>query len=144
MSLPFGLRSALALFNQLADAIQFILQKNYGVEDLLHYLDDFFTVGPPSSNHTLSTSAIQKATILAVLDALNIPVAEGPGKVAGPATQLKPLGILLDSEVWTMSLPEDKLSCLRDTLRQWVNRASCTKWELLSLIGSLAFAAKVV
>ena len=74
-------------------------------------------VRPPSSQPPLSNAAIQKATILAVLDALNIPEAEGPGKVAGPVTQLKLLGILLDSEAWTMSLPEDRLSCLRDTLR---------------------------
>ena len=36
-------------------------------------------------------------TVLAVFDALNIPVAEGDDKVVGPATELPMLGILLDS-----------------------------------------------
>ena len=44
--LPFGLRSAPFLFNRLADAIHWILQNNYEVHHLLHYLDDFLTVGP--------------------------------------------------------------------------------------------------
>ena len=48
--LPFGLRSAPFLFNQLADAIHWILHQQYGVRHLLHYLDDFLTAGPPNSN----------------------------------------------------------------------------------------------
>ena len=55
--LPFGLRSAPFLFNRLADAIHWILQNNYEVHHLLHYLDDFLTAGPAYSNtchHNLS------------------------------------------------------------------------------------------
>ena len=39
--LPFGLRSSPYLFNQLADALHWILQHSYDVQYLLHYLDDF-------------------------------------------------------------------------------------------------------
>ena len=39
--LPFGLRSAPYLFNRFSDALHWILQHNYGVEHLLHYLDEF-------------------------------------------------------------------------------------------------------
>ena len=48
--LPFGLRSAPYLFNQLSIAIHWILQHSYGVHHLLHYLDDFFTAGPANSS----------------------------------------------------------------------------------------------
>jgi len=48
--LPFGLCSAPFLFNKLADAIHWILQHQYEVHHLLHYLDDFFTAGPANSN----------------------------------------------------------------------------------------------
>jgi len=41
--LPFSLRSAPYLFNQLSIAIHWILQHSYGVQYLLHCLDDFFT-----------------------------------------------------------------------------------------------------
>ena len=40
--LPFGLRSAPYIFNRLATAIHWILQNNYNVQFILHYLDDFF------------------------------------------------------------------------------------------------------
>ena len=45
--LPFGLRSAPYLFNGLSEAIHWILVNKYGVQHLLHYLDDFITAGLP-------------------------------------------------------------------------------------------------
>ena len=47
--LPFGLHSAPCIFNHLATAIHWILQNNYNVQFLLHYLDDFLTAGSPNS-----------------------------------------------------------------------------------------------
>ena len=46
LALPFGLRSAPGIFNTVADLLEWILQNQYGVKDLLHYLDDYFTLGP--------------------------------------------------------------------------------------------------
>ena len=43
--LPFGLRSAPFLFNQFAEALQWILQNNYGIHWLIHYLDDYLHYG---------------------------------------------------------------------------------------------------
>lgn len=83
-------------------------------------------------------------TTLAVFDMLGFPIADGEDKVAGPATCLKLLGILFDSVRLEMRLPEDKLVDLKCSLSAWSRRTVCTKRDLLSLIGSLAFAAKVV
>ena len=47
--LPFGLRSAPFIFTSIADLVEWILVHNYGVDFLRHYLNDFFTLGPPSS-----------------------------------------------------------------------------------------------
>ena len=47
--LPFGLRSAPKLFNVLADLLTSVLTRQ-GVTFVLHYLDDFLTLGPPVSN----------------------------------------------------------------------------------------------
>ena len=41
LALPFGLRSAPGIFNTLADSYEWVLQNNYDIPDLLHYLDDF-------------------------------------------------------------------------------------------------------
>ena len=46
--LPFRLHSSPALFNEYTDALQYAMHTNE-VQDLLHYLDDYFTVGPPDS-----------------------------------------------------------------------------------------------
>ncbi|XP_065908270.1 uncharacterized protein [Dysidea avara] len=46
--IPFGLRSAPKLFNILADLLAWITE-NEGVSYLIHYLDDYLTMGPPGS-----------------------------------------------------------------------------------------------
>ena len=50
LTLPFGLRSAPYIFNSVASLVAWILPHNYQVSDLLHYLDDFITAGPPDSS----------------------------------------------------------------------------------------------
>ena len=40
--LLFGLRSSPFLFNQISEALQWILKHNYGLGHVLHILDDFF------------------------------------------------------------------------------------------------------
>ncbi len=64
--LPFGLRSAPFLFNLLASAIEWIAVHNYGIKRLIHYLDDFFTAGPPQSEvcHDHMRSILACATVL--------------------------------------------------------------------------------
>ena len=37
------------MFKRFADALEHVLQHNYGISDLLHYLDDFLAVGPLDS-----------------------------------------------------------------------------------------------
>ena len=44
----------------------------------------------------------------------------------------------------TIRLPAEKLQQVKELLRSWGQRKKCTKRELLSLIGLLAFASKVV
>ena len=136
--LPFGLRSAPFLFNRVADAFAWILTNNYGVSDLIHYLDDFFTVGHHNSGHCQDhlTSIIRAAELL------HIPLA--PEKVEGPQSIMTFLGIELDSVQGLARLPQEKLEEIRHQLTTWGKRRKCTKRELLALIGKLSFAIKVV
>ena len=46
--LPFGLCSAPKIFNAVADALAWILERA-GIRHVFHYLDDFIIVGPPDS-----------------------------------------------------------------------------------------------
>ena len=54
------------------------------------------------------------------------------------------LGIEVDSVAEEIQLPDMKFTELLATLATWSIRTERTKRELLSLIGSLSFAAKVV
>ena len=49
LALPFSLRSAPCIFSSIADLLRWILKHNYGINVLLHSLDDFHTLGPPNS-----------------------------------------------------------------------------------------------
>ena len=135
--LPFGLRSGPFLFNQFAEALHWILNNNYQV-DAVHYLDNFLIVGAPGADQCASSVQLT----LRVCESLGIPVAVD--KLEGPATRISFLGIMLDSEAQILSLPQDKLEDILHRVHSWLGRRSATKRELLSLIGRLWFASKVV
>ena len=65
-------------------------------------------------------------------------------KSEGPTTALAFLGIELDTVTLELRLPLSKLEQLKSTLSVWRGRKACTKRELLSLIGLLSHACKVV
>ncbi len=44
--LPFGLKSAPILFNQLSDAVEWILINEYRISFVCHILDDFLLIEP--------------------------------------------------------------------------------------------------
>ena len=67
-----------------------------------------------------------------------------PEKDEGPTTCITFLGLELNSEALELRLPMEKLSSMRAHLRSWRGRKACKKRELLSLIGILAHASKVV
>ena len=138
LALPFGLRSAPFIFNSVADMVEWILCHAHNVSDLMHYLDDFITAGPPDS----CQCADNMATSLAVCRALGLPL--HPDKCIGPSSHLLVLGIELDSVAQVARLPEDKLCALQELIHSWRNRRWCTRHQLESLIGHLHHAAKVV
>ena len=136
-SLPFGLRSAPKIFTAFSDMVAWAIHYR-GVRHLLHYLDDFLLFGQPG---TLEASQAV-ATAREVFAEAGIPVAEH--KTDGPATSVTFLGILVDTVLFQLRLPADKLARLQVMVRQWLDRRSCTRRELESLTGHLAHAAIVI
>ena len=135
--MPFGLRSVPKLFDILADLLAWILQQQ-GVTPLLHYLDDFLFIGPPSSNTCLQ----HLNTIKQGCRTLGVPLALK--KVEGPATVLPLLGILLDTQQMEARLPHEKFMYLKSTITEWEGRKNATKREIVSLVSQLQHACKVV
>ena len=104
--LPFGLCSAPFLFNQLADAIQWILQNNHEVHHLLHYLDDFLTAGPADSNTCNHNLTAMKS----LCQAIEAPIKDE--KVEVPTTRLTLLGIVLDTVSMEASISVERKTSL--------------------------------
>jgi len=73
---------------------------------------------------------------------LGIPLASE--KVAGPSTSLSFLGITLDTHHMEIRLPQDKLTRIQEMLSHWLNKKKASKRKILSLVGLLQHATKVV
>ena len=136
--LPFGLHSAPFIFNQLSVAIHWILQHKYSVYHLLHYLDDFFTAGAPASQECSSNLS----AMLSLCRKINAHVK--PSKIESPTTPLTFLGVLIDTSTMTASITDERKQDLLSSLRSLLQHSKCTKRQLLSLIGKLSFAWKVI
>ena len=136
-ALPFGLRSAPKVFSAVADALLWAMHQN-GVMHGLHYLDDFLFIDQAGTSHDNS----QLRIALRTCQMLGVPTA--PDKVHEPSNVLTFLGIEIDSTSLQLRLPEPKLTELRQTLERWREKNSCTKRELLSLVGQLHHASAVV
>lgn len=134
--LPFGSRSSPYIFNTFADILAWILIHVFAISYVLHYLDDFFFADKCNKLQPHMDTAVQ------AFQWLGVPLATE--KLEGPLQQITYLGIEIDSLNFTIRLPADKLLALNSELNSWSNRRSCTKQELLSLIGKLSFAAKVI
>ena len=118
--------------------MEWVAKQNYDVTFLMHYLDDFHTLGPPGSSvcqHNLDRS-------IDCFSKLGIPL--HPDKLEGPSTCLTILGIELDSLNLLARLPQDKFDRITALLEDWSQKRWCKRKELESLIGHLQHACKVV
>ena len=123
--LPFGLRSALKIFNALADALEWTTL----TRGAKHYLDDFVTTGHP---HTPEC----KQNLDLLVDTcrlLGFPLAVDKREVSC----LNFLGIEVDTTLFELRLPRQKLERLKTMLQKWSRLKSCRKRDLQSLVGLL-------
>ena len=80
--------------------------------------------------------------MLTLCQRINAPVKDE--KVVPPTTKLTFLGIVIDTEKMTASISDERKSLMLEELQSFSTRKKCTKRQLLSLIGKLSFACKVV
>ena len=109
-----------------------------GATNTFNYIDDFITVGTPLTSECERNPRVMHE----ICTEVGLPYE--PEKDEGPASTITFLGIEIDSTALELRLPTDKLGRLRTELGQWRGRKGCKKRELLSLIGSLSHACKVV
>lgn len=134
--LPFGLRSSPKLFDIYAQGLEYIMLKN-GVTYVCHYADDSFTV-----SHDYATCKRNLNIMLETCSTLGLSVQYS--KLIKPSTCVEMLGIIIDSELMQLRISNERLSCIKNELLLWSHKKSCTKRQLLSLIGKLEFLCRVV
>ena len=97
--LPFGLRSAPKIFSALADALEWILLHTM----VLHYLDNFLTMGQKGSDQCAHNLDLMKK----VCALLGFPLKVE--KIDGPTAVIIFLGILLDTQNLEFRLPSERM-----------------------------------
>ena len=122
--LPFGLRSAPFLFNQLSEALEWILDNKCGISFVTHLLDDFLIIEPAVSPGKPQSKCQESLSgMLLAFRNLGIPLAAN--KTQGPSTELEFLGIILDYLRMQARLPEDKIARLKEELNLWTTKRNC-------------------
>ena len=82
------------------------------------------------------------STIQQLCTDLGIPSAQG--KLKGPTHCLTFLGIEIDTCLSIARLPKEKLTQIKSELHCWLKKRRAKKWQILSLVGLLQHASKVV
>lgn len=135
--LTFGCRSSPKIFNSLSEALCWIILNNCKLPFVLHFLDDFLLVDYPHAKPDRCLSALKRT-----FDELGIPLSVE--KTLGPLKVIEFLGITLDSNLMQASLPIEKLNRIREIMRNSQASTSFTKRDLLSLLGHLNFAMRII
>ena len=131
--LPFGLPSLPSLFLKFAYSLADVMY-SHAVFPVWHYLDDFWTCGPPAPD------PVCPSNLQIMLHACSDPgFTTNPSKTIGPCTCLELLGIVLDSVAQEARISECRLQEIIDLLLTWRSGKSCTKCQIQSLIGKLNF-----
>ena len=134
-SLPLGLRLAPKIFTAVADAAS--CGRCLGTPSTRNtpVADDFLFFQPRGDILSTDTRTIASS----VFQELGVPVAEH--KTEGPSTRVTFLGFAIDTRMFQLSLMDDKLLRLQETIALWQGRRGCTQKELESLLGCLSHVA---
>ena len=134
--LPFGASRSPQTFNALTQAVRHIMAAG-GCDKVIAYLDDFLCVG-----RTLEECRDTMTLLMATLRRLGFAI--NYSKVEGPTQSLVFLGVQIDTQSYTLSLPAERLRGLQEELPRFYQRKQATKRELQSLVGQLNWASNVI
>ena len=133
-SLLFGFKHESSIFQKLSDTVRFIMRQEG--HSIWNCIDDFLCVSIPSK---IGKTFIRLQKLLKELG-LSVSVK----KLVPPSTKVTCLGILVDTENLSVSIPTEKLQTIKFMYQNWVQKSFCTKRELQSLLGSLLYVAKCI
>ena len=95
-------------------------------------------MGPQASNSCQSNLDI----LIHTYAELGVPLATE--KLEGPSTTLTFLSVEIDTAKMEIRLPDEKLQRIHQELTTWMGKKNSTKRHVLSLVGQLQHASKVI
>lgn len=135
--LPMGCSISCTMFEVFSSFLEWVVREVSGLESMIHYLDDFLCIGPPSS----SVCAILLSTLQHIAERFGVPLAAD--KIEGPTTEISFLGIVIDSMAMECRLPQEKLVDLQTEIRRIHGMKKIQPRDLQSLLGKLNFACRI-
>ena len=131
---PFGLKTSAMICQRTTKAVVHCFTQLGFLADV--YLDDFYGADLPARASTAFTSLKQ------LLQELGLQTS--PDKDSPPSTKMVCLGIDVDSEEMSLSVPPFRVQELLQELSLWSQRSRYTKKQLQSLLGKLSFVTACV
>jgi hypothetical protein len=133
-AVPFGWRHGSAACQRITDAIRHILYK-YGVITV-NYIDNFMGIVPI---HDADRAFQLTAFILR-----EVGLVTSIEKTVYPTHRTTCLGIVVDTQLFTLSIPLDKLKNIIVMCRRYINSNKISKNQIQSLLGSLIYMHKAI
>ena len=135
--LPFGCRASPKLFDNLARGLEYMAIARGTCNYTCHYLDDTFTCNATRESCQASIDIFNETAKLA-----GFSVQEDKCTKASQIMEF--LGVQINTIEGTLSISQERMHEIIGLLKEWQSKRSCTKRQLLSLIGKLSFAARVI
>jgi hypothetical protein len=133
-ALPFGYRHGSALCQRVTDAVRYILSTHNIL--VINYIDDFIGIVP---THDADRLFRLTHDIL-----LKIGFVLSEGKTIPPVKQCVCLGIVIDTEQFTISIPEAKLAAVINICTQFLKFKKLYKRQIQSILGNSMFVYKAI
>lgn len=136
--LPMGCSISCSLFEKFSTFIHKVVEEETGLHSLDHYLDDFLFAG----NSTSNDCQILMSKFIEITAEMGVPLADN--KTVGPTTVLTFLGLVIDTDLMLIRVPEVKIQKIKSHL---INLMSVKKIRLNvfeSMLGLMAFCAKAI
>ena len=135
ITVPFGSRASSCFMQSIANVVTDTLALR-GVHAYM-YLDDIIIVSPYREKADSDYTAARE-----LLRELGLPEAEE--KAQPPSRNVKWLGVNIDTQQMTVSIPQEKLQAVIDQVSRYTKHRSMTKKQLQKLLGHLLHVAKCV
>ena len=135
--LSFGLRSAPALFDKFAHALEKVMAIRGVTGSIIRYVDDYLLVTGDSED-----AASQLDLMIDIARDAGFTIQDS--KVTRPCKSLEFLGIVIDISAGVLRISDERLTEVREILADAIGAKRATKRRLLKIIGKLAFCARVV